>query len=121
MSVAPQKASGRVDRHADTGATRMANMTWQATQPSPERDQKRRASTSYVTSAPIASGHSPTHRPWDRGMNRPYPTYSATSRTRRTGGVDDYAETDLTEDYDDYAGYDADADDDDIYEYVEPL
>ena len=52
-------------------------------------------------------------------MNRPYPTYSATSRTRRTGGVDDYAETDLIEDYDDYAGYDAD--DDDIYEYVEPL
>ena len=51
-------------------------------------------------------------------MNRPYPTYSATSPTRRTGGVDDYAETDLVEDYDDYAGYDVD---DDVYEYVEPI
>jgi hypothetical protein len=54
-------------------------------------------------------------------MNRPYSTYSPTSRTRRTGGVDDYADTDadtdLGEDYDDYPGYD----DDDIYEYVEPL
>jgi len=51
-------------------------------------------------------------------MNRPYSTYSTTSPTRRTGGVDDYAETDIVEDYDDYAGYDAD---DDVYEYVEPM
>jgi hypothetical protein len=47
-------------------------------------------------------------------MNRPYPTYSP--GTRRTGGIDDYAETDIIEDYDGY-----DAEDDDVYEYVEPL
>jgi Mycobacterium membrane protein len=52
-------------------------------------------------------------------MNRPYSTYSATSRTRRTGGVDD-AETDLVEDYDAYdSGYESA--DDEVYEYVEPF
>ena len=48
-------------------------------------------------------------------MNRPYSTSSATSRTPRTGGVHDYAETDVIEDYDDYDA------EDDVYEYVEPL
>jgi hypothetical protein len=51
-------------------------------------------------------------------MNRPYPTYSPGSRPWRTTGIDDYAETDVIEDYDDYDGYDAE---DDVYEYVEPL
>ncbi len=53
-------------------------------------------------------------------MNRPY-SYSTTSTSRRTGAYDDYAATDVIEDFDDYDT----ADDDEYYdgyrEYTEPI
>src|SRR5215470_18234799 len=98
-----------------------------ATEPSPDRDQRRSASTSFVTSVSIASAPTIARDDRDSCMNRPYTAHSPYSSSpteripsdRDDGDVgldrDRYDEYDDPDDYDDYDDYG------EIDEYYEPI
>src|ERR1700742_2013975 len=102
-----------------------ANSETAATEPSPDRDQRPSASTSFVTSVSIASAPNIAQNDWDSCMNRPYTAHSpySLSPTEQIPSQRDDGETvDLDDDhhddhedpddYDDYA---------EIEEYYEPI
>src|SRR5436190_743294 len=94
-----------------------------ATEPSPYRDQRPSASTSFVTSVSITSGPAFDEKTGIVCMNRPYTAhspYSLTPTERIRSDGDDGGETvDLDRHYDDeYEGVD---EYDDIEEYYEPI